>query len=217
MVNIILTIISLVLLEEFWRLLKIVKNAKNAKNAAAKRVQELAYLNYLTGQSISNTESVDKSFPEFLNKLKELVGWMGHTLWRLDENNQMLIIRFTGYLPQWYMDLLSTQLLVKVGDGTVGRAVATKQPVIVNSARSEDDPRFSRFTQLPTKTGYNSLAGHPVLGRIKTYGALCSYGLKENTFKLHDAQFLLICAYLLGAILENKLLEEYSSKKSSSQ
>lgn len=192
---------------ESLRLYLLIKKNKSVIKEVNKRVSELAYLLYLTSSAISEDLPIDKAFPMYLNRLKETVGWMYHSFFRLDEENQVLPLRFTGYLPDWYVEELSTKMLVKVGDASAGRAVSTKQPVAINV--TSVDPRFQNVTSFSERTGYKCVSGYPVMGRLKVHGSFCAYGSKENMFTLHDTQYLLTVANLYGAILENKLLTNY--------
>jgi GAF domain-containing protein len=177
-----------------------------------KRTSELDYLKFLTTQIMGEEQSIEGAFKKYLDYLHELVGWRYHSIFRLDEERQVLVIRFTGNLPDWYMKDLSTKVLVKVGDASVGRAVANKQPVTINVAST--DPRFQNVSSLTKATGYNSVSCYPLNGKIKTHGGFCAYSEHENIFSLHDTQFLLTCANLFAAILDSKLFQNYLSKKS---
>ncbi|MBI2021259.1 GAF domain-containing protein [Candidatus Daviesbacteria bacterium] len=145
-----------------------------------------------------------------MNKLKEELGWTFHSIFRLDEERQVVVIRFTGYLPDWYMSELSSKVLVRVGDASVGRAVATKQPATINTANT--DPRFRNVQSLTGQTGYKSLSCYPLMGSIKTHGGFCTYSAYENIFSLNDVQFFSTCSNIFGAFLEQKLLEAQINK-----
>lgn len=213
MVIVLVVTISVALAVEGVRLYLLMKTNHKSKNGLNKREKELFYLDYLTQKGIFDQDRIELAFPAYLNKLKETVGWMYHSFFRLDEENQILPIRFTGYFPDWYMQELSTKLLVKVGDASVGRAVATKQPVAINV--TSVDPRFQNVTSFPERAGYKSVSCYPVIGRLKTLGGFCAYGKDENMFTLHDTQYLLTVANFYGAILENKLLINYLQLHSS--
>lgn len=204
MVTITILVILIVAVVEGIRLNLLLKKNSKSNNALNKRKKELFYLAYLTQKGVLDQDSIEKSFPAYLNKLKETVGWMYHSFFRLDEENQVLPIRFTGYLPDWYMEELSTKMLVKVGDASAGRAISTKQPVAINI--TSVDPRFQNVTSFSERSGYKCVSGYPVIGRLKVFGSFCAYGKDENMFTLHDTQYLLTVANLYGAILEKKLL-----------
>lgn len=174
-----------------------------------KRQRELSYLNFLTESSTNEKDSIEKSLPRYLNTLKEIVGWDFHSIYQLDESMQLLHARFTGYLPDWFMEEMGKKVSVKVGDVAVGRAVASKQPVTTNAVFV--DPRFKDVTSILGEIGFRSLTCCPLLGRLKVYGGFCTYSQYKNIFTIHDAQFLLTCAYLYAVFLENKLITNYLS------
>lgn len=172
-----------------------------------KRQKELSYLNILTDSSVNEKDSIEKSFSRYLNTLKEIVGWTYHSIYRLDETKQILVIRFTGYFPDWFMKEMSSKVSIKVGDAAVGRVVSSKQPVTVNAAFS--DPRFKDVTSILGEVGFSSLTCCPLIGRLKTYGGFCTYSAYKNMFTVHDTQFLLTSANIFAAFLENKLIKNY--------
>lgn len=207
MVTILVWIILIVVAIESLRLYRLFKKNDKSKNGLNKRIKEILYLAYLAENGASDDAAVEKAFPLYLNYLRETVGWMYHSLFRLDEEHQVLPIRFTAGLPDWYKEELSTKILVKVGDASAGRAVSTKQPVAINITSA--DPRFQNVTSFSERSGYKCVSGYPVIGRLKVYGSFCAYGKDENMFTLHDTQYLLTVANLYGAILENRLLANF--------
>lgn len=202
-----LTILSI----QVFRLYFVLKRVQKAANSLLKREKELHYLDFLTSSALNDRTSIQEGFPKYLNYLRETLNWTYHSIFRLDELQQVLIIRFTGNLPEWYMKQLSTKVLVRVGDASVGRAVSTKQPVTINTA--SNDPRFKSVSYYTTKPGYKSLSCYPLVGRIKTHGGFCTYSEHENIFTLHDTQFFLTCSNIMAAILENRLLNDYLKGK----
>lgn len=210
MVNTILVIIFIALIVESIRLFFIWRKGQKALLALGQREKELSYLSSVIEESFSQRWAVETIFPKLLNSLRESLGWTYHSIFRLDEDKQLVVVRFTGYLPDWYMKEFSTKVLVKVGDAAIGRAVATGQPVTINA--SLVDPRFKSVRSVAVMTGYKSLTCCPLIGKLKTHGGFCTYSQYENIFTLHDRQFLLTCSYLYGAILEMILLQEHLEK-----
>ncbi|MCL4365676.1 GAF domain-containing protein [Patescibacteria group bacterium] len=199
-------IFAVAVVVELIRIFISLRKGKLAFQALIKRQNELKYLNFLITAATSDKKSIEESFPIYLNTLREIVGWTYHSLFRLDEEKQVLPIRFTGFLPEWYMKDFATRVQVRVGDVSVGRAVSTKQPVIINVTAV--DPRFTDVKSLLGHVGYQSVTCCPVIGKLKTYGGFCTYSAYKNIFTLHDTQFLLTCANLYAVILENKLLQK---------
>lgn len=201
------TVISLILIVDLIRVYLLWQKNNKAAEVLIKRQKEIDYLNFLIDDGLSNNKSIEETFSSYLNTLKETVGWTYHSLFRLDEEKQVLPIRFTGYLPAWYMEELSVKMQVRVGDISIGRAVATKQPVTINAAKV--DPRFQDAASLVNQTGYQSLTCCPMIGKLKTYGGFCTYSAFKNIFTLHDTQFFMVCANIYAVILEDKLLQDY--------
>jgi hypothetical protein len=203
----ILSVLCLIAVVQSIRLcLEEIKTQK-LKNAVNKRKNELKYLKSMTTNALAENSSIQEFFPKQLNLLRETVNWNYHSMFRLDEKRQVVIIRFTGYLPEWYMEELGNKVLVKIGDAAIGRAVALKQAVTINTATM--DPRFASMKIYSGETGYRSLTCCPVIGRFKTYGGFCAYSKFVNIFTAHDAQFLSTCSNYYGGILEYKLLQAY--------
>lgn len=202
----------------FISLLRLYSGIKKKQEILAvknKRFKELEYINELTGDVLKHNTSIQDFFPFYLDKLIGDVGWRYHSIFRLDEENQVMPIRFTGHLPDWYLRDFSSKILVKIGDACVGRAAAIKQPVTINAANT--DPRFASVQSVAGHTGYRSLTGCPMIGRLKVYASFCTYGVYENMFKVHDIQFLFTIANLYGAILDLKLIQNYIEAKKSNR
>lgn len=202
--------ILMIVLVQIVRLYLLNKKEQKILSQLTNRHKELNYLNLLTSAALSDKSTLEQILPKYLNVLKEQLGWTFHSIFRLDEERQLLTIRFTGYLPDWYMEELSTKVFIRVGDASVGRAVSTKQPAIINVANQ--DPRFKDVLSLTGRTGYKSLSCYPLAGRIKTYGGFCTYSEFENIFTLSDISFFTTVSNIFAAIIENKLLESYLKK-----
>lgn len=181
----------------------------NSEQALLARKKELGYLLSIIKEANETDQTLEERFTRNLNRLRDELNWSYLSIFRLVDERQILVIRFTGYLPNWYMEDLSKRVFVKVGDASVGRAVSTKQPAIVNSA--EVDPRFQNVTAFAQNTGYKSLSCYPLMGRTKVIGGFCAYSVKEAAFSLHDIEFLLTVSNLFTAIIENDLLAKSSS------
>lgn len=210
---IILAAALVVIVVQLIRLYLMARKNNLGKQAALKRQKEFSFLSFITSSALSEDKPITEIFPKIANAYVDmLMGWKFHSIWRLDESRQVLIIRFTGYLPAWYMEELSVRTFIKVGDACIGGTVASKQPLTINIASL--DPRFGKVSQLPAKAGYRSLTGAPMMGRLKIYGGINSYSALANVISLHDEQFFMIVGNLYAAILENKLLNNYLTGKS---
>lgn len=212
MQNIVIYIlIFVILLIQSIRLYNAFKKKEKVVKELVKRKKEINYFNFLTTSMIFNNEELGTILPQYLNRLRDELRWKYISFFRLDEKTQTIPIRFTGYLPKWYMEELSTKVLVKVGDAAAGRVISTKQPVIINVTRG--DPRFENVQSYPVRAGYRSMSCYPVMGAVKTHGSCCIYDEHENSFTIHDTQFLSTCINLFGVFLENKLLLNYINQK----
>lgn len=203
-----LTFLLIILGFHVIRHIRIVLRNQRAYYSYQRRIDELKYLKDITEDALNNNQPLKQLLPEMLNHLRELFKWKYHSIWRLDEKEQVVRIRFTGNLPKWYMRELSEEWLIRVGDASIGRAVSTKQPVTVNIAA--DDPRFTSVKSYASRAGYRSLSCYPLIGHIKTHGGFCTYGEEVNLFKIHDINFLLTCANIFATIIENKLIYSYT-------
>lgn len=206
-----ITLFIPIIIFQIWRLHVGLLKIKKADEAISKRLSEIKYLCFLISDAVNQKRSVQDCFNLYLDRLKEIVGWDYHSMFILDDVTQTIKIRFTGYLPPWYMELLSKKVIVKVGDASAGRAAAIKQPVTINAALN--DPRFKSVSPIANQIDYKSLTCCPVLGKLKVYGSFCAYSKILNVFKSHDAQFLLTCGQYFGAIIENKLISLYLGNK----
>lgn len=194
---------------ELFRLVLTFKKRRGVLNLLKKKRNQIDYLSYVLDRFTGKQLVIAESFPNFLNFLREMLGFTYHSIFRLDEEKQCLLIRFTGDLPEWYMEELSSKVLIRVGDAAVGRAVATKQPVTLNKANL--DPRFFSMKPLVKQTGYRSLSCYPLIGKLRIHGGFCAYSAYENIFTLGDTQFFMTLTNYLAAILEDNLLQNFEN------
>lgn len=206
MVTIVSILLFVLMFGVCFRIVYLFNLSKSIDQSLTRRRKEYEYLRFLSGYVVSKEVCLEVSGGQWLDRLKETVGWDYHSMFRLDYASQTLPIRFTGYLPEWYMEELSKKVLVKVGDAAIGRAVYTKQPATINIAHA--DPRFTNVSTYAQRTGYRSLSCYPVIGSLMTYGGYCTYYRELNGFGRYDVQFLLICAHWYGMMIEEMVVGE---------
>lgn len=191
-------------------LIQVKKNGK-LEDVLKRRRAEFQFLNYFSKDALLSNEKPVSKFKVYMDNLKTDLGWTYHAIFALDEERQVLVIKSTGGFPDWFMEELRTKFLVKVGDTAAGIAVSTKQPIVINKAI--EDPRSKSIKQYAENLGFKSMSCYPIIGKLKTYGGFCTYSNLENIFTIHHTEYFMVLSNLLGAFLENKLLEEYLTSR----
>lgn len=148
-------------------------------------------------------QSREARINQLLDEIFSVLEWKILSYWELDEKEQVLRMKYQRGLPQQYLDMLLKVFnnQVKVGGFGTGRAVTTKQPVIINNW--EKDPDFKDLKFLSESGDVRSFAAFPVATNKRIYGNLHFYGNKMNQFKLNEAQLFTTITNSFAAILEN--------------
>lgn len=138
-----------------------------------------------------------------LDDLEYNLNWKMLAYLEFLENEQALIFRVTRGVPKKYMDFVHEVYHDRIDVGSVagGRAIATKQPMVVNNWA--EDPHMTHISFMGAFGHIVSFANFPIIGNLKTYGSLHVYSDQVGRFKLNEVQFFTTVANSLAAILEH--------------
>lgn len=156
--------------------------------------------------AVSHTLTQDR-YPEeimqlIVNMTAQMMGSNICSIMILDEKNQELKVVASQSLDPAYRD----KPPVKVNGSLSGRAVITKQHVIVKDVRKESS---YQFRDLAIKQGLISLLSVPMMYKEKVLGVLNSYTPVEHHFSDDEISFAKSVANQCAAAIENtRLLSE---------
>lgn len=154
-------------------------------------------------ETASHDQSKETRINWLLDDLENKLGWKILAYLDFLESEQVIVFRSVRGLSQKYRDFVHEVFHDKIGVGTVagGRAISTKQPVVVNDWNK--DPHLRDLDFLSEYGHIGSFAAFPIVSSLKTYGSLHVYGTRVGEFTLNEVQFFTTIANSLAAILEH--------------
>lgn len=169
------------------------------------KVQELSTL-----QRVSSLIASTLDLPQVLNliagQVVDLTNADMSAIFQLDEASGELAIVAARGLNEEY--IRSTR--VKLGQGTLGKAVAAGAPVVVNNVLEDAD--FARLSPLAVQGGYRSLCSVPLISKDKTIGGISVYRREHREFTLEQVQMLRAFANHAAIAIENARLYEEAKR-----
>lgn len=156
--------------------------------------------------AVSQTLAQDR-YPEeimqlIVNMTAQMMGSNICAVMLLDEKKKELRIVATQSLAPEYRD----KPPVKISGSLSGKAVITRQPVLVRDVRQESS---YQFRDVAVKQGLVSLLSVPMMYRDKVLGVLNSYTPTEHAFTKEEISFAQSVANQCAAAIENtRLLSE---------
>ncbi|KAF0108353.1 MAG: putative two-component sensor histidine kinase [Anaerolineaceae bacterium] len=169
-----------------------------------RRNEELDLLNQ-TGTALSSSLELD----EILNKTLALLMAhfeveAGEIFLNEGDGETLRLVLHRGEAAEAFW----TRNRFKVGEGMIGKAAATRQPVI--SSHLEKDERFTR--QAVIEAGFNQIACIPLLSRGEVVGVLTFATRGRKAISQEEIQLLVSVAAWAGTAIENARLH-YNARR----
>jgi signal transduction histidine kinase len=176
----------------------------------ARSVEELQALGEV-GQAVSSTLDVQTVLTTIVSRAVTLSGTAGGTIYEYDEANQVFHLRATHGMED---PLVAAQRAepIRVGEGAVGKAVATRAPVQVSDIR--DTTRYeNRLQPLLIELGYRSVLAVPLHVEDRTLGALVVVRREAGDFSPATVNLLQTLATQSAIAIQNaRLFRELEDK-----
>ncbi len=177
---------------------RLYENLRERDEAITRRNDELSLLNQI-GSAMASSLELD----EILNKALALL--MAHfkveagEIFLLEENGETLrLVLHRGEAAEAFW----TRTRYKIGEGMVGQAAQTKQPVVSNHL--EKDERVTR--QAVVKAGFRQIACIPLTSHGDIVGVLTIATRSRKTITKSEIQVLVSVAASVGTAIENARL-----------
>ena len=190
------------LLQDLYNLrLLTLKQKQTAKLLLQKKNQGI-FLNRLY-KSADDYQPKEVRTVQLLDDLEYSLGWKRLAYLDFLEDEQAIIFRVTKGLPQKYLDFVHEVYHDRIDIGSLagGRAISTKQPLIVNNWTQ--DPHLKHISFMSEYGHVISFGAFPIVSSLTTYVSLHVYGGSAGMFKLNEVQFFTTVANSLAAILEH--------------
>jgi GAF domain-containing protein len=120
------------------------------------------------------------------------------------ETGELSIVASHGLSEQY------RSIRVRVGEGAIGIAVATKQPVAITDALT--DPRLAFVAEQVREEGYRSMFCVPLVSRDRVLGGISLYTRERHEFSQEQIDLLFTFANEAAIAIENAQLYEEAQR-----
>jgi GAF domain-containing protein/CheY-like chemotaxis protein/anti-sigma regulatory factor (Ser/Thr protein kinase) len=166
---------------------------------------------YEIGKTISSSLDLGRVLEQIADQAVEVIGSGRCAVWELDEAEQRLYVRATkGIAPDQFFSS------VKVGQGGVGTAVATRTPVFTPDISTYPLPGFDEITkehgvplkEVLQKWGYRAMLAVPLIAREQPVGAISISWLEPHAIRQEEVETLMAFASQAALAMSNARLYE---------
>jgi phosphoserine phosphatase RsbU/P len=145
--------------------------------------------------AVNTTLDLNTLLQRVAEMLKRFINYEIFAILLLNEKTQELRIRFqVGHPPE-----VAERIRIKVGQGVTGRAVQTRQPVLVNDLAAEDNV-------VNATPGVRSELAVPLIAKNKVIGVIDVEAARPGGFTEEHKRLLALFASRIAASIENARL-----------
>ena len=183
---------------------------KRAEDSLARAVESLKALGEV-GQSVSSTLDLEQVLRSIVSHAAELAGANGGIVYEYDEVRETLDLRADCGVEEELIQALRAAP-IRLGEGAVGRAAATRAPVqIADLSVGEDSATGVR--NVTARLGYKSLLAVPLLREDRIVGGLVIIRRETGAFSTEVVNLLQTFAtQSVLAIQNSRLFHEVGEK-----
>jgi signal transduction histidine kinase len=146
----------------------------------ARSVEELRALAEV-GRAVSSTLDLEQVLTTIVARALELSGADGGNISEYDEATQQFHIRTTSGAEEGLVELIRAAP-IRLGEGTMGKAAATRGPVQVADILNEREYDIVRIRDVMARLGYRSVLSVPLLREERIIGGLAVWRRKAGNF-----------------------------------
>ena len=176
----------------------------------ARSVEELQALSAV-GQAVSSTLDLETVLTTIVSRADQLSGTDGGAIYEYDEAAEELVLRATHRFDDELVELLRTMRL-RVGEGAVGRAAATHQPVQIPELQQEGAYQ-GRLRSILPRFGFRAVLAVPFLRENRILGGLVVARKTPGEFPAEAVDLLRTFATQSALAIQNaRLFREIEEK-----
>jgi signal transduction histidine kinase len=177
----------------------------------ARSVGELRALGEV-GQAVSSTLDLQTVLSTIVHHAVQLSGTNCGIIFDYDEATQEFHVRASHKMEEELVEVYRATPL-RLGEGSTGKAAATRASVQVVDLLDERLPRYTRIRSLLARLGYQSLLAVPILQEQRIMGALTVYRRVTGTFSQEVVDLLQAFATQSALAIQNaRLYREIEDK-----
>ena len=143
-------------------------------------VEELKALGEVS-QAVSSTLDLQTVLTTIVTQAVELCGSDAGIIYEFDEATQTFHVRATHRIAPEYLEVLRATP-IRLGEGAVGQAGATRAPVQVEDIRDERQNVAPQVRHIMVRQGYRSLLAIPLLRETRLLGGLVVWQRELGNF-----------------------------------
>ena len=164
------------------------------------------------GQAISSTLELDEVLRTIVQRAVQLAGLDGGSIYEFEERDERFHLRAAENIEEEILDVYRTSP-IRLGEGAVGRAGATREPVVVENVL--DESYQSRVRELLIRSGSRALLAVPLLREDHLLGALVVNRKLPGPFAPEVIELLKTFATQSAVAIQNARLFREIAEKSS--
>jgi len=189
---------------------RLFKELQQRTDALTKSVGQLTALGEVS-QAISSTLDLEKVLPTIVSRAVQLTGLDGGAIYEYDEATQLFSMRAGENVRQEILDLDRSEP-IRIGEGAIGRAAATRQPVQIPDI-SAAGGRQTRGRDVLLQIGARALLAVPLLREGHILGALAVIRNSPGEFSTEVVELLQTFATQSAIAIQNaRLFREIEEK-----
>jgi signal transduction histidine kinase/HAMP domain-containing protein len=198
-----------VLAEQFNKMVDEIKNSyQSLEDKVQQRTRELAAL-FDVAATATQSLDLDPILQEVAEKITDIFGLDSTRIYLLDHQQEEFRVRAaSGYNPEGFI-----QRAFGLGQGIVGKAAETGEPIIFEDVQNE--PRYAELSHSKgSKTvGYRFFAAIPINAKGKSVGAIACNGRLPRQLTEQEIRLMSSMADQIGPAIDNiNLFEELREK-----
>ncbi|HEU4923081.1 MAG TPA: GAF domain-containing protein, partial [Burkholderiales bacterium] len=181
---------------------RLFKELQDRTEALTKSVGQLTALGEV-GQAISSTLDLEKVLKTIVSRAVQLAGLDGGWIYEFDDRDEGFHLRAAEHVEEEII-AVSRKSPIRLGEGAVGRAGATREPVVVEDVL---DPSYqSRVRELLIKSGSRAVLAVPLLREDLLLGALAVSRKSPGPFAPEVVELLKTFATQSAVAIQNARL-----------
>jgi signal transduction histidine kinase/DNA-binding response OmpR family regulator len=196
-------------LEEHNRTLE--RRVEDRTRKLSEALNDLRALNDV-GQAVSSTLDLPTVLTTIVSHAVQLSGADAGAIYEYDEPTEEFHLRTSHRMEEEFVRALQDNP-IRFGQGTVGRAAATRAPIEVADILEEEGSGATRLRPLLRQLGYRSLLAIPLLREGRVMGGLSVYRRDVGSFSAEVVNLLQTLATQSVLAIQNaKLFREIEDK-----
>ena len=164
------------------------------------------------GQAVSSTLNLQTVLTTIVTRAVELSGTDGGVIYEYDSTAQEFRLRATHHMQDELIEALRAAP-IRVGEGVVGEAAASRLPVQISDLLDEQEPSVVRVRSMLARLGYRSLLAVPLLREDVIVGGLVVWRQDTGSFSTGIVNLLQTFATQSTLAIQNaRLFREIEEK-----